>query len=223
MKERIEIPVCGNLVMKLGDVIEFNGEEGTGKSEILMHAAAHCILPQSLSGCERDVIFISIDHNFDITRFAVLVEHKLQTNTHTTENAILNRTMFESTLERFHLLNSFSTNDCCMALMCTSYRYRNIGLVIIDNIGILRGESEDQKVEDLVDILKNLITEYKPLVIISQLSPVMSTGYKPICKSWQKLVDYRFQVSKFTTNLGTNILIQQRYPNSAKLYKFIIH
>ena len=88
--------MCENLTVEAGDVIEFNGSEGTGKSELLMAIAAQCILPKSLSGCGRDVIYINTDHKFDIVRFVTIVEQKVKKG-----NGNLNPLLLDSILDHF--------------------------------------------------------------------------------------------------------------------------
>jgi len=62
-----------------GHVIELCGLEGAGKTELLLHAIAHCILPQQLGaqalpgrGC--GVYLVSTDCRFPLARLAVVVQ-----------------------------------------------------------------------------------------------------------------------------------------------------
>ncbi|XP_025947394.1 DNA repair protein XRCC2 isoform X2 [Apteryx rowi] len=59
-----------------GDVVEFHGPEGTGKTEMLYHLIARCILPKSGGGLEVEVMFIDTDYHFDMLRLVTILEHR---------------------------------------------------------------------------------------------------------------------------------------------------
>ncbi|KAJ7409602.1 hypothetical protein BTVI_56048 [Pitangus sulphuratus] len=61
-----------------GDVIEFHGAEGTGKTEMLYHLIARCIIPKSGGGLEVEVMFIDTDYHFDMLRLGNLTIVDLQ-------------------------------------------------------------------------------------------------------------------------------------------------
>ncbi|WAR00157.1 XRCC2-like protein, partial [Mya arenaria] len=61
------------------DAIEIYGEEGTGKTEFMVHLIVRCILPETwnnitLGGHGGGVVFIDTDHKFSILRLAGLME-----------------------------------------------------------------------------------------------------------------------------------------------------
>jgi len=65
-----------------GHVIELSGEEGTGKSQYLLHLLATAILPASVSGVEigglnAEVLFIDIKYTFNVLRLVALLEQRL--------------------------------------------------------------------------------------------------------------------------------------------------
>ncbi|KAK3087756.1 hypothetical protein FSP39_010202 [Pinctada imbricata] len=64
------------------DVIEISGEEGTGKTELLLHFLSQIILPKTYSGkniggIEAKAIFIDLDYKFSILRLASILEKKI--------------------------------------------------------------------------------------------------------------------------------------------------
>ena len=67
---------------KPGDVIEFYGREGTGKTQVLLNMIAKCILPSewkdlTLGGMGIGVVFIDTDFHFSILRLFTILERKI--------------------------------------------------------------------------------------------------------------------------------------------------
>ncbi|XP_051970022.1 DNA repair protein XRCC2-like [Xyrauchen texanus] len=60
-----------------GDIVEFHGTEGTGKTETLYHLIARCIAPVQSGGLEVGVIFIDTDYHFDMLRLVSVLEGRL--------------------------------------------------------------------------------------------------------------------------------------------------
>ncbi|KAJ8278113.1 hypothetical protein GJAV_G00083990 [Gymnothorax javanicus] len=60
-----------------GDVVEFHGGEGTGKTEMLYHLVAHCILPEASGGLEVEVVFVDTDYHMDTLRLVAILERRL--------------------------------------------------------------------------------------------------------------------------------------------------
>ena len=64
------------------DIIEVYGSDGCGKSQLLLHLAASCILPSSwlgvpLKGLSVSVMLIDTDYHFSIMRLACLLESRV--------------------------------------------------------------------------------------------------------------------------------------------------
>ncbi|PFX26848.1 DNA repair protein XRCC2 [Stylophora pistillata] len=65
-----------------GNVIEFCGMEGSGKTEMLLHLIANCILPRSwkdlkLNGRSVGVVFVDNDFHFQLLRLVTIMEHRI--------------------------------------------------------------------------------------------------------------------------------------------------
>ncbi|XP_010884120.2 DNA repair protein XRCC2 [Esox lucius] len=60
-----------------GDVVEFHGTEGSGKTETLFHLVSHCILPVDRGGLEVEVMFVDTDYHFDMLRLVTVLERRL--------------------------------------------------------------------------------------------------------------------------------------------------
>lgn len=68
--------------VKPGDVIEFHGAEGCGKTEMLLHLIANCILPKSwkdlhLGGRGVGIIFVDTDFHFQLLRLVTIMEYRI--------------------------------------------------------------------------------------------------------------------------------------------------
>jgi len=68
--------------LKPGEVIELSGEEGTGKSQYLIHILANALLPKEwkeveVGGLEVNVVFIDNAYTFTILRLVTVLEHRL--------------------------------------------------------------------------------------------------------------------------------------------------
>lgn len=69
--------------IKQGDVIEFHGCEGCGKTEMLLHLIAKCILPQNwkdiyLGGHGVSVIYVNTDFHFQVLRLVTILECRIE-------------------------------------------------------------------------------------------------------------------------------------------------
>ncbi|XP_041369066.1 DNA repair protein XRCC2-like [Gigantopelta aegis] len=65
-----------------GQVFQFSGMEGTGKSELLLHLLVKCILPKTwntlqLGGFGVRVILIDCDYKFSVLRLALVLEKRI--------------------------------------------------------------------------------------------------------------------------------------------------
>lgn len=62
--------------------MEFSGPEGSGKTEMLLHLIANCILPKSwkdlkLNGRSVGVVFVDTDYHFQLLRLVAVMEHRI--------------------------------------------------------------------------------------------------------------------------------------------------
>lgn len=218
-----KIQVCEDLFLEAGDVVEFSGCEGTGKSELMMAIAAECLISKHMSGSGHDTVYISTDYKFDITRFIMIVEHKLKEFI-----VAVNRTVLNSILDHFHLFYCSSLSECSMALMNVMNLLcpvDNVRAVIIDGINTYWGERKIcmEKESSLLEIVDTLIKKYNVTVAVSHLL----INEKCPFKSWfTKLVNYKYKLNicRKRDSLEAEVLIQQIYPDVDKTYNFnIIH
>eukprot|EP00042_Codosiga_hollandica_P012459 m.28052 g.28052 ORF g.28052 m.28052 type:complete len:324 (+) comp39998_c0_seq1:113-1084(+) len=78
------IPPFGLLNLTSGDaVVELMGDEGAGKSELVLHAMVNCVLPKTwrtfrMGGAEASVVFFDCDCRFSILRFLSVLEARIR-------------------------------------------------------------------------------------------------------------------------------------------------
>ncbi|XP_068094717.1 DNA repair protein XRCC2 [Hyperolius riggenbachi] len=202
-----------------GDIIEFHGSEGTGKTEMFCHLISRCILPKSEGGLQVEVIYIDTDYHFDMLWLVTILEHRLSQSS---------EEMVKQCLSRFFLVHCNSSAQ----LLLTLYSLENmfcshptLCLLIIDSLSsfywidrnngadsIARQESNIRK---CVELLDKLLKDYK-LVLFASTQTLMqkisnevnkpthsteaaasSIDYKPyLCKFWQHITTHRVFFSK---------------------------
>ncbi|XP_060052830.1 DNA repair protein XRCC2 isoform X1 [Erinaceus europaeus] len=60
-----------------GEILELHGPEGSGKTEMLYHLAARCLLPRAQGGLEAEALFVDADGHFDLLRLVAVLEWRL--------------------------------------------------------------------------------------------------------------------------------------------------
>ncbi|XP_006273603.2 DNA repair protein XRCC2 [Alligator mississippiensis] len=202
-----------------GDVIEFHGPEGSGKTEMLYHLISRCILPKSGGGLEVEVMFIDTDYHFDMLRLVTILEHRLPQSTEET---------IKLCLGRFFLVNCNSSTQLLLTLyslenmFCT---HPSLCLLILDSISAFYwidrsngGESynmQELNMKKCVKFLEKLVGEHH-LALFATTQTIMQKSsssaessfslkhqceadvdYRPyLCKSWQQMVTHRIFFSK---------------------------
>ncbi|XP_063777938.1 DNA repair protein XRCC2 isoform X1 [Pseudophryne corroboree] len=209
-----------------GDIIEFHGPEGTGKTEMFCHVISRCILPKSEGGLQVEVIYIDTDYHFDMLRLVTILEHRLSQS---------NEEMVKQCLSRFFLVYCSSS----VQLLLTLYSLENmfcshpsLCLLIIDSLSSFYwidrnngGESiskQESTIRKCIELLDKLVKEYK-LVLFASTQTIMQKSYsgggeapshsakqtsptvdfKPyLCKLWQHITVSRVFFSKETLQLN---------------------
>lgn len=96
----------------LGDVIEFHGVEGSGKTEMLYHLLSRCVLPTHREGLEVEVIFVDTDYHFDMLRLVSILEARLSSSSPESE---MEETV-RSSLRRLSVLHCSSSVQLLITL-----------------------------------------------------------------------------------------------------------
>ncbi|XP_037242902.1 DNA repair protein XRCC2 isoform X2 [Falco rusticolus] len=199
-----------------GDVIEFHGPEGTGKTEMLYHLIVRCIIPKSGGGLEVEVMFIDTDYHFDMLRLVTILENRLAQRT---------EEMIKQCLGRLFLVNCSSSTQLLLTLyslenmFCT---HPSLCLLILDSISAFYwidrsngGESvnlQEMNLKKCANFLEKLVREHHlALFATTQTLMQKSTSsaesffplklqhetdadYRPyLCKSWQQMTEVTAQ------------------------------
>jgi len=77
-----------------GDVIEVYGESGSGKTEVLLHAVAHALLPTRPDPIPRLVVYFDHECQLDFARLELLLRHRLDTLAQTTSEEVLLHSLY---------------------------------------------------------------------------------------------------------------------------------
>ncbi|XP_063159435.1 DNA repair protein XRCC2 [Candoia aspera] len=201
-----------------GDVVEFHGPEGTGKTEMLYHLIARCILPKSGGGLEVGVLFIDTDFHFDMLRLVTILEYRLSS-----QGTEANIKLY---LERFFLINCHSSSQLLLTLYSlesTFCSHPSLSFLIIDSISAFYwidrangGENlglQEANLKRCARFLRKLVKEHH-LVLFATTQSLMQKSfsfvesseksdrdadadYRPfLCKLWQQLITHRIFFSK---------------------------
>lgn len=184
--------------LKGGDIVEFSGTEGTGKSEILLNITVRCILPKICQGRklgrEVEVIFISTDHKFDLQRLTTLIESHLSTCWHTPVvqgQSIPDpeyRKLVMSCLARVYVVHCNTSNELTLTfeyMKTFLHNHSQVCALMLDNVAAYywldRDKSEGAQ-NHWISSLHELIKGYHLVVFASK--PLLF--HKAASKSWPK-------------------------------------
>ncbi|XP_035924956.1 DNA repair protein XRCC2 [Halichoerus grypus] len=232
-----------------GDILEFHGPEGTGKTEMLYHLTARCILPKSEGGLEVEVLFIDTDYHFDMLRLVTILEHRLSQSSEEMVKCCLGRLLLvncSSNTQLLLTLYSLETVVCSRPSLC---------LLILDSLSafywidrVNGGESvnlQECTLKKCAQFLEKLVNEYRLVLFATTQSIMQKTtnwtegppsalnhpseadaDYRPyLCKAWQQVVRHRIFFSKqedFKTSNQFSLVSRHLKSNSLKKHIFII-
>ena len=232
-----------------GDVLEFHGPEGTGKTEMLYHLTARCILPKSEGGLEVEVVFIDTDYHFDMLRLVTVLEHRLPQSS---------EEMVKHCLGRLFLVYCSSSTQLLLTLCSLETmlcRHPSVCLLILDSLSafywidrVNGGESvnlQESTLRKCSQLLEKLVNEYR-LVLFATTQSIMQKAsnpeegpscarnclsdvdvdYRPyLCKAWQRVVKHRILFSKQNDSRAGNqfsLLSRHLKSNNVKKHFFTI-
>ncbi|XP_039522673.1 DNA repair protein XRCC2 isoform X2 [Pimephales promelas] len=121
-----------------GDVVEFHGMEGTGKTETLYHLIIRCIMPVQNGGLEVGVVFVDTDYHFDMLRLVSALEGRLAQDlkeSNGSENEPEERV--RSCLRRLSVVHCNSSVQLLLTLHYLENTFSSqpsVGLLVIDSI-----------------------------------------------------------------------------------------
>nr|CAD1832810.1 unnamed protein product [Ananas comosus var. bracteatus] len=76
------LPPLHRVPLRVGNVVEIAGASNSAKSQVLLQAAVHCILPKEwrgihFGGLERVVAYFDLDCRFDVLRLSQILRHRI--------------------------------------------------------------------------------------------------------------------------------------------------
>ncbi|XP_048196470.1 DNA repair protein XRCC2 [Perognathus longimembris pacificus] len=229
-----------------GDILEFHGPEGTGKTEMLYHLTARCILPRSDGGLELEVLFIDTDYHFDMLRLVTVLEHRLSQSS---------EEMIKRCLGRLFLVYCSSSTQLLLTLYSLEAMFcshPSLCLLIVDSLSafywidrVNGGESvnlQESTLKKCSQLLERLVNEYR-LVLFATTQSIMQRAvaategpaaackwpsdadadYRPyLCKAWQQVVKHRIFFSKHEdANRTSQFSLVSRHLTSHSLRKHV--
>lgn len=228
--------------VQVKDVIELYGDDGSGKTQILLHLIANCILPQKwkgayLAGREVSVIFVDTDYHFSLLRLVEILEERitacfLQQGLPLTSVAV-REAFIKSCLARLIIARCNSTEELLDTMQSFDKLLCNrtdICAMMIDSISAFYyqdkseggktyyGQEKHQK--KLVELLRRYIDRYY-LVVVATLPAIFSKDVKQIqqledysymCRPWKCFVKYAYVVSRMSDKSST-FSLKQIKPN----------
>ncbi|XP_021492565.1 DNA repair protein XRCC2 [Meriones unguiculatus] len=228
-----------------GDILEFHGPEGTGKTEMLYHLTARCILPKSEGGLQIEVLFIDTDYHFDMLRLVTVLEHRLSQSSEETIKLCLGRFFLAYCSSSMQLLLTLHSLE---ALFCS---HPSLCLLIVDSLSafywtdrVSGGDSvalQESTLRKCAQLLERLVSEYRLLLFTttqtlmqkasdSAEGPSSSsrhpcegdTDYRAyLCKAWQRIVKHRVIFSREDDAKGSRFSLVSRHLKSNSLKKHI--
>ncbi|XP_036885405.1 DNA repair protein XRCC2 [Sturnira hondurensis] len=233
-----------------GDILEFHGPEGTGKTEMLYHVTARCILPKAEGGLEIEVLFIDTDYHFDMLRLVTILEHRL---------ARSSEDIIKCCLGRFFLVHCSSSSQLLLTLYSLETMFcsrPSLCLLIVDSLSAFYwtdrangGGSvglQEAPLKKCSQVLERLVQEYR-LVLLATTQSIMQkpsdpgggppsasrrpgdgdacVDYRPyLCEAWRRLVTRRVFFSKDGAKAANQFSLLSRHlkSNSVKKHFFII-
>ncbi|XP_055955319.1 DNA repair protein XRCC2 isoform X2 [Patella vulgata] len=182
---------------KGGDVFEFYGEEGVGKTELFLHFVTKVILPQNwnhfeIGGFGGKIIYIDTDYKFSVLRLAKILNNRIRVIVNGVTMATDKKQDFKKATEED--IDSFVKNclqnvklvRCSSShqLICTLHSLENqvcecpeIGLIMLDSISTFywidkASNMLDYYVNQIKYILNKLVTDYNLVLFITKAALV---------------------------------------------------
>jgi DNA-repair protein XRCC2 len=226
--------------VQVKDVIELYGDSGTGKTQILFHLIANCILPPnwkgvSLGGRGVGVIFVDTDYHFSLFRLVEILEERIKSSFSQQESPMINITaqqsFIKSCLARLIVAKYNSSEELLDAMhnfdkiLCNR---TDICVMMIDSVSAFYWqdrsggetyEGREKYQKKLIGLLKRYIDQYylvvvatMPTVYFKDLQQVQQMeDYSFMCRQWKWLVKCAYVVSRASNK--SSFLLKQVKPN----------
>ncbi|XP_028400050.1 DNA repair protein XRCC2-like [Dendronephthya gigantea] len=227
--------------IQVKDVIELYGDSGSGKTQILLHLIANCILPKSWNGIElggRDVgvIFVDTDFHFFILRLVEILKERIKScisdRTLPMASVADMQALIESCLSRLIVAKCSSTEELLETVRNLEKILRertDICVMMIDSISAFywldksagghNYYDQEKHQRRLIGLLRRYVDNYF-IVIIATVPTVYRKDlrfvqrmedYIYMCRMWKSFVKIAYVVSR-TTDKNSTFLLKQIRP-----------
>jgi len=188
-----------------GHVVELSGEEGTGRSQYLLHLLATAILPAEISGVDiggldAEVLFIDTKYTFSVLRLVALLERRLSVALNKTDDTSTTKkstnadadsddaveSAIRQCLARFFFVRCSSSSQLAVTLCSLESVLAakpSIRLVMLDDICAFYHmdvfTNTESRFNLCINLLKNLVSTRQLIVIATRTHlDVVNQGLK---------------------------------------------
>lgn len=172
------MPLFTNAELEPGDVVEICGDEGTGKSKLLLTVAAACLLPstycgRALPGRGVDALFITTECK--LVRLAATMESILSSHGVPSTQC---EGVVTSSLEHLHVVRCCSMEELVITLYSLKAFLRahpEVCIMLLDDLTTLwwtekaLNPTSDVVQRRFVSVLSELISEFHLVVVATRL------------------------------------------------------
>ncbi|RDD46090.1 DNA repair protein XRCC2 [Trichoplax sp. H2] len=164
-----------------GDVVEFYGSEGCGKTEMLLHLMIKCIMPDNfrgiaMNGRSMSVVYIDCDYHFNLLRLMSILEQRYCKACQGSNATMVKHSeeFIRKCLERFYIIRCDTIHQLITSLHLLEYSISSnpdIGIMLIDGIGSFYWQdkfSSSSGVDQLCKIVKYLCDEHNLIVLATK-------------------------------------------------------
>ena len=198
----LSVPLFSHLPfgLKPGDAVEFQGDEGCAKSELLLNIAVNCVLPKSWNGVQLpegrnvDVVYVSTDFKLDVLRLVDLLESRIG-GALSKHGFQCDEELIHQCLSRVHVLYCKTSVEVVTALQSLKTYLHcnpNVCVLMLDNIATfywidkLQYASSNSMESRVAQGVEELMAEYHLVMFITkpQLFSSSAFGMSKVCASF---------------------------------------
>lgn len=222
---------CKHLDSKREDVIQVSGESSTGKSQIVLHALATCVLPESLGGEGSSAVLFDLDMKFEVERFHQILSSRitLDFRERAQGDETISKGDYENVLkeccDRVYVYRCMTNLDFLTALYALPAlaESKGIRLVVVETLATFYWETAEtdapasglhvaipQAIRSLLRTCKLTVLAVKPTLFHHKWQKD-SDGFDYTSATWKSMVSTHVDLAK-TTREG-NYLAKTRVPN----------
>ncbi|KAF3331971.1 DNA repair protein XRCC2 isoform X3 [Carex littledalei] len=143
----VPVPPLHRVPLRLGNIVEISGPSNSAKSQVLLQAVVHFILPKEwggiqFGGLERKAVFFDLDCRFDVLRLSQFLTNRINETCGSISKAAFDK-LFHSCMNRFLYVRCYSSYEFLSSLKELCYQIQRkdeavgsgVHLLLIDSIG----------------------------------------------------------------------------------------